>query len=480
MRKKFIHDISMNTLQVLVVQACGLVIFYLLSTRLEKTDFGELNWILAVLMTGFSILSFGIEQISIRRIAAGRNAQETLSLYWTHVLVSGLLFYAALLVLRFVIPSFHQSHALFPLLGIGKLMLFFSMPFKQVANGLERFRSLLWMSVCSSLVRSLTLILLSFFPAFSLETVVIVFVVGDTAELLLSWLIMRYGIKLPVRFSLNRQAYRALLKESFPQLGVTIFSSALARFDWILLGLLAGNVIVANYSFAYKVFEVATLPLLVIAPVLIPRFTRWFQVPLTANRTNDLFTLLRIEMVIASLFALMLNMLWVPVIDLLTQNKYGLVNQRTILILSCSMPVLYFNNFLWTINFARGRLKMIFLVFLVSFLLNVAGDFLLIPSFGAEGAAIAYLVAIAVQFLLYLQQTKLEGLLHNSLPVLINPALAALAGTGALQLIDNAWAAAFLAMLFYFILFILTRQLRKTDLQALQTLSRSKGQPEPG
>ena len=32
-------------------------------------------------------------------------------------------------------------------------------------------------------------------------------------------------------------------------------------------------------------------------------------------------------------------------------------------------------------------------------------------------------------------------------------------------------------MLFYFILFILTRQLRKTNLQALQTLSCSKGQP---
>ncbi len=467
----------MNTLQVLIIQACGLVIFYLVSTRLGKSEFGELNWTLAVLLTSFAILSAGIEQISIRRIAAGGSAEETLGLYWTHVLVSGFLFYGFLFAMRFLFPAFYQAHGLLLLIGIGKILLFISTPFKQVANGLERFRALLWMSVCSNLFRSVGLMVLSFYGTFSLNAVALIFIGGDIAEFLLSWLIMRYHIQLPVRFAPDIAAYRRLLKESLPQLGVTVFSSALARFDWILLGLLAGNVILANYSFAYKVFEVAGLPLLVIAPILITRFTRWFQSPVDEKREKDLFTLLRLEMIIASLFALMLYMLWTPVIDLLTQGKYGLVNQPTIFILSFAMPLLYVNNFLWTINFAQGRLKMIFVVFLVSFLVNVAGDVFLIPAFKAEGAAIAYLAAIVVQFLLYLQQTKLPGLLVHSWPVLINPALALFSGFLSLRFFANPWLAALGATTLYLILALLTRQLRTTDLRSLASFSGSKGQP---
>jgi hypothetical protein len=44
MKKKLLHDISANTLQVIINQLCGLVIFYILSAQLTKNDFGEINW----------------------------------------------------------------------------------------------------------------------------------------------------------------------------------------------------------------------------------------------------------------------------------------------------------------------------------------------------------------------------------------------------------------------------------------------------
>jgi len=43
-KKKFIDDISANSLQVIINQCCGLGIFYVLSTYLDKNDFGEINW----------------------------------------------------------------------------------------------------------------------------------------------------------------------------------------------------------------------------------------------------------------------------------------------------------------------------------------------------------------------------------------------------------------------------------------------------
>lgn len=278
------------------------------------------------------------------------------------------------------------------------------------------------MSICSNVLHSLALIIFAALGQLDIYVIIIIFIAGDLVEFLLCLFIMQYIIKVRVNLKWNKNEYRRLVKEALPQFGVTVFSSAPARLDWIFIGLIAGNIILAEYSFAYKVFEFATLPMLVIAPVLIPRFTKLFhpsanEVPL--DKTNDLYVLLRLEMIIASLAALVLVILWTPVIDLLTSNKYGAVNRNTILLLSASMPFLYFNNFLWIINFAKGRLKMIFYVFLVSFIFNLVGDIVLIPFFNAEGAAFAYLLAIIVQSVIYLHQTKLEGLKQNNYAVVL-------------------------------------------------------------
>ncbi|MEO7308264.1 MAG: oligosaccharide flippase family protein [Ferruginibacter sp.] len=474
MNRKFIRDISANTAQVIIVQCCGLVIFYLLSTRLDKNEFGEINWALAVLMTAFGILSFGIDQVSIKRFASGNNAKQLLSIYCMHVLAAGTIFYIMLWISDAVFSSFFGAHHLLLILGLAKLMIFFSTPFKQLANGLERFKPLLIMSVCSNVLRSITLIIFAYLDQIDLNTVVIIFIAGDVAELLLCVVITQFIIKVGVSPRWNKKEYKDLVTEALPQFGVSVFSSALARFDWIFLGLLAGNIILADYSFAYKVFEVATLPMLIIAPVLIPRFTKLFHpsaTEITATKKADLFILLRIEMIIAALAALVLNILWVPVIDLLTQGKYGAVNKHTILLLSASMPFLFFNNFLWTINFAKGRLKMIFYIFLACFLVNLAGDLILIPLFKAEGAAIAYLAAIIVQSVLYFQQTKMEGLKQNSYAILLCPAFALLsAGLAYLFFTDTVFIM-ISSLIIYFLCLVVSRQIRFADWLAFKRIT---------
>ena len=93
MKRKFIRDISANSLQVIINQVSGLVIFYVLSAFFSKNDFGEINWSLAILLTAFSILSFGIDQVTVKKIAAGEDARSVLSMYIMHVLLAGGLFY---------------------------------------------------------------------------------------------------------------------------------------------------------------------------------------------------------------------------------------------------------------------------------------------------------------------------------------------------------------------------------------------------
>src|SRR5947208_16056116 len=125
MKRKFIRDISVNSLQVIINQVCGLLIFYVLSVFFPKKDFGEINWSLAILFTSFAVLSFGIDQVTVKKIAAGENAHAVVSLYITHVLLAGGLFYSLLLSAYFIFPPFFQHHNLLIFLGIGKLLNFF-------------------------------------------------------------------------------------------------------------------------------------------------------------------------------------------------------------------------------------------------------------------------------------------------------------------------------------------------------------------
>ena len=80
-----IRNISANTFQLLINQGFGLVIFYVLSRELDKSAFGEVSWALAVLLTAFNVLSLGIDQLIIKRIASGTNPSTLLSLYLFHL-----------------------------------------------------------------------------------------------------------------------------------------------------------------------------------------------------------------------------------------------------------------------------------------------------------------------------------------------------------------------------------------------------------
>jgi len=471
MKRKFIKDISANMLQMVINQGCGLVIFYVLSLSLSKDVFGELNWSLAVLLTLFGVLSFGIDQVAVRKVAAGADAQWVLRLYFAHVLYWGLFAYLLLALAYWLFPVFFVQHNLLLLIGIGKLAIFFASPFKQIANGLEKFRALLYMATFSNIVRSVALLLLYGFGACSIEQVVIIFIAGDVLEWLLCFYIMHWRMKIPISLVFQLQAYKNLLKEAAPQLLSVILTTTLSRLDWILIGLFCAADLVANYSFAWKAFEAATLPLLIIGPVLLTRFAKLFAItapPLTANQWEPLMALLRVEMVVASGSALLLNLLWVPVIDTITNGAYGAINSTTILLLSIALPFLYLNNFLWTINFAKHRMRRIVIITALTFIVNAGIDVLLIPQYSGVGAAIAFMAAIVLQAILFVLATPLSVKPITWLPVLVSPLCAAIAGLAAHYFFTSIYAVIACALLLYIVLILGLKQLRRTDILLLQ------------
>ena len=106
---------------------------------------------------------------------------------------------------------------------------------------------------------------------------------------------------------------------------------------------------------------------------------------------------------------------------------------------------------------------MIFYVFFITFLVNVTGNIFLIPYFSAEGAAAAYLVAIAAQTVLFWIKTTVSELKKNILPFLPAPFIAIVAGGLSIKVFDNIIPIFLLSIFIFFLLILSTKVLCKND-----------------
>jgi len=126
------------------------------------------------------------------------------------------------------------------------------------------------------------------------------------------------------------------------------------------------------------------------------------------------------------------------------------------------MPLVYLNNLFWGINFSKGRMKIIFVCILITFLTVVAADVLLIPVFSAMGAAMGFLISTIVQTIYYSGKTKFVDkafYFHGAL--IYGNGLAA--GLIATYSFSGIVPQAIIAVAIYFFLLLLTRELSIRD-----------------
>jgi O-antigen/teichoic acid export membrane protein len=477
MSRKLIKDISASSAQVIFNQCLGLLIFFITSRYLDKAVYGEMNWSLAVLTFFTSILSLRLEQIVVRRVAAGQDASKLLTLFTGHIVFFGLLFYILLLTGSFVFPSFFNKHNLLLILAVSQLFSFFSSPFKQLANGKENFRYLAVMSSVANLVRAIWLLLIVMFSSLSIGNVLLVYIISSFLELIICFYLGKYRLQVSFNKQHGLKDYFILVRESLPQAGAVILNASIARIDWILLGIFATAEKTAEYSFAYKVFELSPLPLLIIAPVLLSRFSRLFSAgsgTVLLQRKQDISLLIRIEMILATFIPLVLNIIWSPFIDYITGNKYGAVNESTFFILSCCLPFLYMNNIFWSAHFAQDHLKVIFRITLITFLVILTGDLVFIPFYGAKGAALVYLLATIIEYLNYCRSSALSILKDTWRSPLICMLIAFSSGFIAFYISGSVVLRLTIGLPLFCLLVLATKQLRKSDIEYILYLSRKK------
>lgn len=471
MASKLLKDISASTGQVILNQVLGVVIFLITSRYLSKEIYGEFNWSLAVLTFTTTILSLRLEQIIVKKIAGGENASTELTSFTFHIFVSGLMFYGSLLIFRNVFPGFFTKHNLLLLLAISQLLSFFSLPFKQVANGKEMFAHLAVMGLTLNLARSVLLTAAIAYSFLTIETVIYIFIASSGLELLVCILIVRIVLRVDFDHNWRIANYRILITQSLPQIGSVFLNACIARADWILLGLMSTSSKMAEYSFAYKVFELSPIPMIVLAPILLSKLSIFFRNNAEEGllrKSETVGLIIRFQLIMATFIPLLINVVWSPLIDDLTDNKYGTVNQLNFLILSCCIPFQYLINFFWTLHFAQNRLRKIFIITAISCAIIIFGNLALIPMLDTTGSAIVYLITMIVEFVLLFSASILRKLNSIVNALVISMLCAGCAGMLSFTFVNNIFFKLLVATFVYALLMLFFKQIRKKDIRIVK------------
>lgn len=473
-KNKLFSDISVSAVQAAVNQFSSVLIFFIISARIDKPALGNLNWMIAMLLIIFSLLGFGFEHITVRKIATGEAPRAVLQTYLLHVFLCGI--FCAVLILLFqpVVPLLREQGRLFIWLAAAQFFSFVCTPFRQIINGMERYRLLFIMSSFANLIKVPALLVVSFAGDLSVEAIVKIYFLASLAELLLSLYIYLKFLRLPMPVIVDWKRYTASVKEALPVFGVIVLSTAIARMDWVLLGLMSTAAVVADYSVANRVFELATLPLLALAPVLFPKIVRSFEHTRDMHRApanGQLKILIRIEIIIAVFIVMVANLCWEDMINLFTDRKYGTSGKMIFLVMSFAMPLLYLTNIFWSVLFARKRMRAIFFVFLLTFTVNIIADCIAIPLFGPVGAAAGYVLALLVQAIVYFRITDIDNAVKRQVFLLLPVALIACgAGWLAVYLADLLALRMMIACAGYILLLIITGILTPEHWRATRTL----------
>ncbi|ASU35167.1 oligosaccharide flippase family protein [Mucilaginibacter xinganensis] len=406
-------------LQAISVQLLGALFFYFISIFISKDEFGIISWTNAASVFITTLLGFGLEQVVVRRIAASQRSDWAAAAFFLHSLTAFLITFLFLLLLNNMVKSHAAIYRQLPWFFLAQGLVFLGVPLKQFLNAKEQFTPYGIIAVVSNICKIAAAWLLMIEGELHLKTVLIILIC--TALFELTGLAIYLLTKTDFSFKFHFNAYTKLVKESAAQYVSVVFDISLSRMDWILLGIMAGSSVLADYSFAYRAYELARLPMLILAPLILPRFSRLLSLntKIESEYQQYLNSFYIVEMFFAAGIPLILNILWVPLLGMLTNGKYGVSNSWEFLILSLCIPLQFFINMLWSLSFAAKKYKAVSYITVTCAITNILLNLILISKWGGLGASVAFFATTVLQGGLYFRLVRRDIISISLRPIIV-------------------------------------------------------------
>ncbi len=375
----------------------GLGTFYFLLHFFGTEGYGVFTTALTY-VTFFSIVvDFGLTITTAQMIAErGADEQKILSNLFALRIVSALLFMGLAPLSAFFLP---QTETLFPLICIGSATYFFG-ALAQMFMGVFQKRLQLFTPVFAEMVsRALALVGVLFvgLTSGSLFFATLAFTIGAFAQLVLM-LGATYRL-VPLRLAWDFAIWKTILSRSWP-IGLSIFFNllylkgdvlflwALGRSDWEI----------GQYGSAYKVVDILTMIPVTFMGLVLPLLSlAWSAHDLRGfsrrmQQTFDIFSIVSLPCIFGA---------WALGVPLMTAVKPDLLlaGQLLWLLVPAAVFVFFGSLFGHAVVAVQAQRPMTWNYFFVA-VVGVTGYFVLIPPFGAWGAAVVTLICEAAIALL--------------------------------------------------------------------------------
>ena len=380
-----------------VIAQLGIVV--LISRRLGPDAFGEFAFMNAVVMTGTVAAIFGLDTFMVREVS--RDAARGNRLLWTilrfktvsSVVVIGVVF----ILFRFVLDTRSISNLL-TLFSVAICLNARAQSFWFYGDAFNRFKIHAFLWAGSNLVR-LGFIWLLFFYDTNLRMVIYAIILAETVGLMISFATVKTifkvrSVHVPVQDLLE------LLIKCYPMALIFILSVLYFRMDLIMLKLI--------YTAGEAGYFAATLRIVEFVAI-IPGTIYMAAFPvLSKNYVHDrkaFYASVRKSILMLGPFAILISLITLflapGIIDILYGDAFAEA-ANSLRIMSGVIFLLFFSGYFAYFHMSTGNEKYVAAILFVAALFKATCNYVLIPQYGADGAAFTAMLSETLIVILYI------------------------------------------------------------------------------
>jgi O-antigen/teichoic acid export membrane protein len=377
---------------------------------LPEGEYGLYAQILSLTYLFQILADFGIQNYNNRQIAQHR---QLLTKYFPALLTLKILlalFFALAVFGAGLLLGYWQANAMvLGILILNQVLLSYLLFLRSNISGLGKYR---WDSLLSILDKLLMILLLGAVlwlgigrEAFRLEW----FVLAQTLSFIFSILLAMYllrGHLLDFRWQLKWRILLVIFRQTYPYALVVLLMTLYTRIDMIMVGQLLenGDREADHYAAAYRLLDAANMFGYLFATLLLPMFARQLK---QKESVNSLVKM-GIQFIWAGAIPLaLLSAAFAPeIMQALYPGKQ--VNASILTWLMLSFIAISGSYIYGTLLTANGSLMAMNRIFIFGIIANVILNYLLIPVYQSEGAAIATLATQSFVFLAQVLLAKKE------------------------------------------------------------------------
>jgi len=401
---KIIKNISWLFFDKILRMGVGVFVVVLLARHLGPESFGLLSYLIALVSLFGAIAILGLRAIVVKELVEDTNKEKLLGTSFVLRIVGALASYIVLILTIYLLrPDDELSKYLVLVLGT---TLFFASS-DVIKYWFESQINSKYIAIVENSVFLLfaTVKLVLIYANFTVETFVYVAVLESIFLFVAMFYIYYKQANLVKKWHFDKAKAKDLLSQSWP---LIISSSAwiiYTKIDQIMIGQMMGDAEVGYYSAASRLSEVANFLPAIITVSIVPALIglRLTNSELYNQRFQQLYYIVITLMVFAAIFVTLLSEL---IISILYGEMYlssaSVLSIHFWIVIATAMAVV---SGKYLVNAGLQRITM--QRHIIGVFLNIPLNYIMIPTYGIEGAAVASLLSLLfANYLFDLFQTE--------------------------------------------------------------------------